>query len=598
MARDVIGVARRKKLGSARMQRLTLRAKELLSEAKAYRQKRETAWKQAEQLYVGKHWGDVNASQNDLITVNYAGSTVNTIIPFITAEQPQFRVDPYGGEATVAKAREQTAWLNRWWRSNDVNGTAQLRRSVFDYLTLGDGWLLPRYEMRTEQAEGSVFEDKTTATIVVERVDPWDVWIDRHSRWVIRRFISSVEELKQDPQYLNTKDLRSTSINEVQDPRGESQTHRSTAHERDQLVEVYEFYDRVTNELLAFTDQLDIPIKFVENIKFPLIQLGNVVIPGSPYHMGELEQIYSIQQELNKSRSQMVTHRRRNVAKYFARKDALTSEAKTALRSEIVNDVVEVDDRGQDLRDIILPVNLPQLSPDAYQSYQIAKQDMYDITGVSEYLRGGSPGGSRTATEASIIEGANNVKTAHKLSAVEDALQRLGQLIIEIATDVFPLTTENEVNMIITGQDAAGVAAAGAAGPEAQANPGLVETVDIDPAADEGAMWSGEYQVFVEKASTQLRDPFAREQKMRQLFIDVTQFLPVLQAQQINPDLRKLLELWMEAAGIEDFEAIFGAAGQPQQSPEELAAIAQGGGDAMGQMGGLPARNNVGPPIV
>lgn len=598
-APQAIGVPREKKLGSEKYRNLTTRAKELLSEARMYRKPRETAWRKAERLYEGKHWGDtnINPAENDLITVNYAGSTVNTIIPFVTAEQPQFRVDPYGGEATVARAREQSAWLNRWWRSNDVNGTTELRRAVFDYLTLGDGWLVPRFEFRTEDDPESILNDKTKADLTVERVDPWDVWVDRHERWIIRRFLSSVEELKQDKQYHNTSRLAGAVNQTESDKRGDSTVTRATSHERDQLVEVYEFYDLVTKELLVFVDQLPVPLKFVEAIKFPLVNLGNITIPDSPYHMGEMEQIEGIQMELNKARSQMVTHRRRNVAKYFVRKDALTHEAKAALKSEVVNDVVEIDDRGQDLRDLILPANLQQLSPDAYSSYEISKQDMYDITGVSEYLRGGSPGGSRTATEASIIEGANNVKTAHKLAAIEEALQKLGQLLIEIAADVFPLTDVDEVGMIITGRDAKSVAASGAAGPEAAERVADVETVQIDPAANEGEMWQGVYQVFIEKASTQLRDPLAREQKYRQLFIDVTGSLPVLQAQGINPDLRKLLELWMEAAGVEDFDSIFGTSGPPQRSPEEIAALGQGGSaDQQGFGVGLPARANVGAP--
>ncbi len=108
-------------------------------------------------------------------------------------------------------------------------------------------------------------------------------------------------------------------------------------------------------------------------------------------------------------------------------------------------------------------------------------------------------------------------------------------------------------------------------------------------------MWQGNYQVFVEQASTELRDPFVREQKFRQLFQDIMLQLPQLQAIGINPDVRKLLELWLEAAGVEDFESIFGTAPPPQRSPEELAAIGQGG-NALGQLEGLPATDNAGPP--
>lgn len=593
---NAIGYTREKKLGTAKMRRLTQRAKELLEEARRYRRdERERQWRRAEKLYRGKHWGNEGAT-NDLITVNYAGSTINTIIPFVAANPPQFRVDPLGGEATIARAREQTAYLNRWWRSNKINGSAVLRRALFDYLVYGDGWLLPTWELEVEDDPESAFTSRTTAALDVSHIDVWDVWVDKNERWVIRRFQLSVEELKQDPRYHNTAKLSATSQLGRDDDRDDTRLQRADSHERDQLVDVFEFYDLVTNELLVFTEQLDVPLRFVQGIKYPLVNMGNYTIPGSPYHMGELEQIDALQMELNKARSQMVTHRRRNVQKFAARKGALGPEAQRALRSEIVNDVVEIDDRGQDLKDMIVPLDVPLLSPDAYNSAEISKQDIFDITGVSEYLRGSVPSGRRTATEASIVEGANNVKTAHKLRAVEDALQKLGQLVIEIARDVFPLTDEDELGMIVTGREAQGLAAAGAVQGVGPQQISQVASARLTPSANEGEMWKGEYQVFVEQASTELRDPFVREQKYRQLFTDITQFLPVLQAQGINPDLRKLLELWFEAAGVEDFEAVFGTAPPPQRSPEQLAAIAQGG-NGVGQQAGAPALGNIGAPL-
>lgn len=598
MPRTAIGVAKTKKLGSARMRRLTLRAKELLAQAKANRERREKAWRRAEDLYVGDHWSGAEAlASNDYITVNYAGSTINTIIPFVAANPPQFRVDPYGDDATIAKAREQTAWLNRLWRSNDINGNAVTRRVLFDYLVYGDGWIMPTWALTTEPNPESAFTDRTYAEIGVEHVDVWDVWVDRNERWLIRRFQASVEELKADSRYSNTSQLQGSAVQMQDDMRREDGVKAVTSqHERDQLVDVYEFYDLVKGELLVFTEDSASPHRFVEGIKLPLINMGNYTIPNSPYHMGELEQIDTIQMELNKARSQMVTHRRRNVQKFAARKGVIDSAGMSALRSEIVNDVVEIDDRGQDLKDAIVPLEVPLLSPDAYNSAEISKQDMFDITGVSEYLRGSVPSGRRTATEASIVEGANNIKTAHKLTAVEEALAKTGQLLIEFARDVYPQTEEDEASMIITGRDAQALAAVGAVEGVDPLQANAVGAVNIQPGADEGAMWQGAYQVFVEASSTELRDPMLREQKMRGMVMDIMGMYPTLQALGINPDVRTLLEQWMEAAGIEDFESIFGTAPPPQRSPEGMSAIAQGGNALGSQQAGQPALGNIGPP--
>jgi hypothetical protein len=594
---SAIGYPRDKKLGTAKMRRLTTRAKELLAQAREERQPREAKWRAAEKMYVGKHYDGVDAGSNDLVVVNYAGSTINTIIPFVAANPPQFRVDPYGGEATVSRARQQTAFLNRWWRSNDIDGNAVLQDILFDYLVYGDGNGMPIWSLTERADPENQFEDLVYADIDVERISPWDIWRDVHERWVIRRVRVSVEELKQDPKYHNTKNLKASDA--ARDDREERDvntvTAKATNHERDQLVDVYELYDLVTDDLLVFTEDSDVPLRYVADIKFPIVNMGNYNIPGSPYHMGELEQIGTLQEELNKARSQMVTHRRRNVQKFAVRSGALGADGKAALKSEIVNDVVEIEDRGQDLDDLIVPLDVPLLSPDAYNSAEISKQDIFDITGVSEYLRGSVPSGRRTATEASIIEGSNNVKTSHKLKAVEEALEKIGQLIIEIAREIFPLTDVDEASMIITGRDAQAVAAAGGVEGVAPEEASTVPGIRIDPAENEGEMWKGVYQVFVEAASTELRDPFVREQKYRQLFQDIMVQLPALQAQGINVDVRKLLELWLESAGVEDFESIFGTAPPPQRTPEELSGIQQGG-NGLGQLEGLPATGNAGPP--
>ena len=168
-------------------------------------------------------------------------------------------------------------------------------------------------------------------------------------------------------------------------------------------------------------------------------QLANCYIPKSPYHMSELEQIKSLQDELNKARSELATHRRRNIAKYFVKKDLLTQDAIDALQSPIVGQAIPIE-TDTPLSDVVVPINTATLPSEAYMSSDQSLRDVYEITGVSEYLRGASPEIRRTATEATIIEGASNVKIQAKLAKVEKAARRMGTVLLSIAKGVFPDT--------------------------------------------------------------------------------------------------------------------------------------------------------------
>jgi hypothetical protein len=329
--------------------------------------------------------------------------------------------------------------------------------------------------------------------------------------------------------------------------------------------------------------------------------------------MSDLEQIWSLQQELNKSRSQMLTHRRRNIPKWLVRTGALEERGDEALQSEVVGQIIPVADMQRPLDDVIRAVANTPLTADAYNVDERILRDVFETTGVNEYLRGATPQIRRTATEASIIEGASNVKSAHKLSKIEDFTRQLATHILAIASELFPQTDYDEMGLFITGRDAEAlnkielgdrlnqIAQSPVATPdilqrEAQATD-LNANVELQLGPE---VWRGIYQVEVVANSTELRNPIFKEQKYREMTVQLTQMAPILMQMGVQLNLKKLLELWFEAAGIQDIDAMFQPTVPqmgPQMPPQQQQSARQPGGGLQSMLPQMPNPDGMGAPM-
>lgn len=583
--------------------------RDLLQHGRRFRQEeREAVWKRSEEQYAGEHWKRMEVSDPtaDLITVNLSFSTVNTIVPYITGEEPHFIVEPYSGDASPRNARIQAAILNRLWRSSDTEGQEKLEDVAVDFLIYGDGYLQVGHTIEERRIADGEYED--VASLFIDRIDPWDLWIDptsdgiHNARWVCRRIVTTLEELEADERYTVPEHFSPTLGQEffTEDDKLRERLYLQ-GEEGNQLrwVSLFEFYNVVGDYCITFTEGADLPLRWIDGPAIPIVQFANYRIPRNPYHMGELEQLWELQQEINESRSQMITHRRRNVQKFAYLRNVLDEEAVEALTSTVVNAAVPVDG-DQDIDTMVKALAAPNLSADVYNVSDLITRDVYEISGVNEYLRGATPEVRRTATEATIIEGASNVKSRYKLRLIEKSVRRVGQLMLDTIRETYPQTEADELSMYLTGNDAQAITrmmhgeqvgqmvSAGASPDEiatySQANaPEVFGDVVVQPTDQ---LFAGRYEVFVESHSTELRSPVIREQRAREMFLALAQTAPLLTQMGIPINLRSLLERWLEAAGIEDIEAVFDPAGMAPPMAPQL-------GQPQGQ--GAPTQQGAGP---
>lgn len=571
----------RKKL-STNMQEKLQSCVDRLELGRSYRQKmREDHWRTAYEQYMGLgRWAYTPDDPTaDLVNINVSFSTISTIVPFVADENPKFLLSPESGDASPEYAQVLETFTNRLWQSKDVEGQVYVSEATFDYLLYGDGWLKVCYEIKdqpTYSADGQDVSNERiqVANFYVERPSPWDIWIDPYSdglhnaRWIAQRIVLPAKVLQEDKRYVLTKDIEEGQV----DDNYMSQEDRDRLDDTRGYVTIYEFYDLEEEWMLSFVAGGQRAIRYIEHVKCPIVQLHNYRIPNSPYHMGDLEMISWLQDELNKTRSQMITHRRRNVSKWLYREGAVDEDGLEALKSGRINDAVPVKS-AEPFDYLVTQVVASPLQADVYQMDAAIRQDINEITGVNEYLRGMPQGISRTATEASILEGATNIRTRHKLLQIERASQQAGQLLVDIIQEVLPLTAYEEMSMYVTGREADKLSRAQGMAPGQDAV--------VTPTPE---LFVGSYRVEVERGSTELRNPQIKSQKMRDMVSMMLSATPILMQLGIPFNMQAMLELWFEAEGIEDVDALFemgedqGAMAQVLMMQQMQGLMGQGGG--------------------
>lgn len=452
-----------------------------LNHAKRWREERgyDRTWNRMLDLYKGKHF-PVGLEDEDRIAINIAFSTINVIFPSITVNHPSIEVMANRAEDEDRAVISQ-AVVNYWWRHYDFR--SPFRRAAKDFLTIGHGWVKVGYKFEEESAELSEDEKSAqeeemiaqadsyamanpemaaelptdeeiaanipaTKTVVVEdrptleRVSPFDMFVDpeatcmEDARWIAQRIIRPIEDVRNDKRY-NYKARRGIKADAVITSDWLSPDQKRKMNGDIDRVTVWEFYDLVAEAMCVFAegadDYLIDPVSMPYEFGHPYEFIANYEVPDEFYPIGDLEMVEAPQQELNKTRSQMMNHRKKYGRKYLYRASALGPEGRQGLESNEDNIAIEVIDDNLPLQDVILPVPITPMSGDLYQYSQIIEADMDKVSGVNEYARGATPEIRRTATEAAMIQDAANARSADKLALIEIAIGNIARKVLQLA---------------------------------------------------------------------------------------------------------------------------------------------------------------------
>ena len=439
-------------------------------------------WRRMVELYRGKHWPNTTISNEDLIAVNLAFSTVNVIAPAVSVNHPKIVVTPNQPE-DEDRAAFVEAVVNHLWRHHDFR--KPFRRSVKDFLIFGHGWLkvgwnfveqertlrdterdellidavgeTDMFAMENPEMAGDLPTDEQMAASIpdtammvvedqpfIERVSPYDIYIDpeatclEDAQWICQRIVRPLEEAKKDKRYKASarKNLGADSVlNPMFTPTDREQQDQYLQDIVDRTV-IFEFYDIVNNKMSVLAQNgeefLVDPIPMPYAYGQPFVMLRNYDVPDYFYPMGDLEAIESLQEELDKTRSQLVNARKRYARKYLFHERSFGPEGREALEADEDGRLVPVVDENKSLNEVVIPMPQTPLSPEIYNYSAIIEQDINTVSGVSEYARGSMPEIRRTATEASIIADAQNARAADKLAIIEIGIGHLARRVIQL----------------------------------------------------------------------------------------------------------------------------------------------------------------------
>lgn len=448
--------------------------------ARKYREteKFDETWTRMRDLYAGKHF-DKPLGDEDRIMVNVSFSTLNVIYPAVSVSHPKTTVNAVNPE-DADKAKITEVVLDCWWRNYGI--TPQFRLAVKDFLIFGHGWLKVgyRFREREQQRNAQAFADDVAAQMrqadefaadnpdlasalpepediaasvpatelvvtddqpFVERVSPFDMFVDPEAtcmenvKWMAQRIVRPIEEVRRDERYdtaMRNKVQPSTSVNEsYMDQR------RKTYGSDVERAVVWEFYDLINGTVAVFADGcndgfLRKPQPFPFHFGHPFVMLRNYEVPDRFYPIGDLETLEPIQQELNKTRSQLMNARRQYKRKFLYSRDAFDNAALQALTSEQDGALVGVDG-GQPLNQVLYPAPVNPIPPELFNYSQAITSDLDRVSGVSEYQMGVAPQVRRTATEASMIQDAVQARSTDKLNEIELAVTEISKRLIALA---------------------------------------------------------------------------------------------------------------------------------------------------------------------
>ena len=437
-------------------------------------------WKRMIDLYRGRHYENVSAT--DRLVINLAFATKNVIAPSVAINNPRFTVNARKPEnAPMAVIVEEV--LNYLWRCHKYQD--EIRLAVDDWIVTGHGWVKTGYKFNKEpisRKTGDVDEENTldpgddegvddrapvpgnveTEMIItddrpfVERISIFDMFVDpdaRHPkeiRWIAQRTWRALQDVKVDERYAPAA-RRAVSASSWSRWDSEDGDGRDGWDKPDKgavsYCEIIEFYDLKRRVVATFAmdgDQAEEgensqvgaggflikPSAIPYGFGAPFCMLRNYEVPDNFYPMGELESIESLQLELNETRNQMLNHRKRFARKWIYARDVFDEDGVRALESDIDNTMIPVMGDGNPAN-YIAPLPSIGTPPDFYNQSAMIEEDINTVTGVSDYARGQPEGNiRRTATEAAMIQDAANARAGDKLAKVESFLAEVGERIV------------------------------------------------------------------------------------------------------------------------------------------------------------------------
>ena len=444
-------------------------------------EERKKAWSRTLDRYANRHLGKTLAGNitDDHVKVNMLFSNVKTKLPGLIFQNPDLVAIPGSSEQTRNQKLLTEAMMRYYIR--ELNIKKEAKRATLDGLLKGYGCLKLGYSIRTwqdtvpvdrsgaeadtpkaESKKGMLKRffpnrpkqrpeelmkmetDVSTEPVkvasegpMVFRVAPENILThpdakfpaDKGCRWLIHQSTHSMLELQYDDRFPMSKREKLKPSQYI------DQKHLAAAYGKEvdptkiddpdmQFVTLFEIWDRISRRKIVLADNNwelgalladDWPYEGMEGFPFEFLLFHEILDEFKA--LSEEDPIINQLEELEAIRTYQMRHIRHVSNRVFIRTANFKEGVDERLKNAQDGEVLETD--ADDARAQIAVVPDAGISRDVYQADSIAKEDINNVSAVTEFDRG-RVGGAQTATEAAIIEGANRQRSDDAKGVVDD----------------------------------------------------------------------------------------------------------------------------------------------------------------------------------
>lgn len=439
--------------------------------------------------------------QGDSVHMNYLFGYTRTILPNIYFRNPDVVVSPRPNTPPeYAKMLERL--LN--YQLRELRFEWECRRVIVDAFQYGLGAIklghaatldrkLPKTEIETI-AEFSAtsfldelfIEDETLQPKPSEpydidsrintihpfaiRIRPGHLLIDpiatclQNARWVVHCVPKTVTQVKESKRYLSslTSDIQGNYyvhdedvMNAYPNSHIRAFTKDETVDEHDQLVMLYEIWDREKQEvkIIDSWNMLQGQRKFLRKEAnpydiddFPIEILVLNEDPMSIYGISDYSLWINPAASLNLLNTMHYNHVKRFHRKYAVQEGILDDDEEAKLTAPV--DGMIVHTKGDP--SLIVPIQDAPITPDLYSLREVIKNDLTFLSGSTEERRSGATG-DKTATEVSVVEQNARIRDSDRVLSVSDFVERVVRKLLQIDRGVLDTSY---VSFVTTAEEA------------------------------------------------------------------------------------------------------------------------------------------------
>jgi hypothetical protein len=432
----------------------------------------------------------------DYICVNLVHPMVKVIIPAVYSKNPDIVVIPrqerYQGAADLMQV-----YLRYIFK--EIGLKEELKLVLLDTLLCGHGWVKTGYATQFENIDP--YEGDSMISMVLKmmgikeqdpadenrqryaaapnekisderpwalRVSPFNMVVPAMSKrpeelpWISEMLVYTMTDLKNHPEWDVPRNVSpSTDVQTLLKKTSTSPVSiNNTLSDEDLNYKIlYEVWDLREGCIYIIPDESDThcydykenEYNFLDS-RHPYLMLRFNEVPDRFYPMSDVEPWEAQIHELNATRTQMMTHRKRYNRRYVTVAGAFKPDELDKLKKGDDGTVIETTE--EDVRAVITPVQDAPLPPEAYASEERVKRDITEISGITGYQRGDTQAGAKTATEAAIVEGQSRGRNEERLDVVTTFANRIAKNIATISQKfmtagmVFPVVGDAAISWV------------------------------------------------------------------------------------------------------------------------------------------------------